>query len=364
MALALLSCGDGRVAREGQGEAVWGLDSLEWEAGNPGDTVEIRYARGLAVSYQGDGIHVVLSDPDPGGSGESQEIVVTGPARRFICTTALQLGNFEALGLEDIVVGINSLRSLFSPAVRERIASGDVVTIGREGVFDVEKVIEARPDYVLVSASKNGGFDVLRDCGARIVPHHGYRETDPLGQAEWIKLIGILAGETRRANAAFAAIERKYLALKERVAALDERRPTVASGRQLREGWYVVGGKSYMARMFSDAGADYVMSSNGSSGGVTMDFEAAYAASHDAEFWQIDGRSQGGFTLGDLAAEDARYATMDAFRQGKVLFCNLAEVPYRELSPVEPHIVLADFVKAFHPGLLPGYEPKYYKAIK
>ena len=55
---------------------------------------------------------------------------------------------------------------------------------------------------------------------------------------------------------------------------------------------------------------------------------------------------------------------LKAFKDKHVLFCNFASTPYRELSPVEPHILLADFVKAFHPEVLPHYQPKYYKLMK
>ncbi len=329
------------------------------------DTIEIRYAKGLAVNYAADGIHVVITDPDPAVKhATGTEIIITHPASRFVCTTALQLGCFEALGLEDHVVGINSLRSLFSPVVKERIERGETTTIGREGVFDVEAVIAAQPDYILVSSSKYGGYEALKSCGIPIVPHHGYRECDPLGQAEWVKLVGLLTGETRRANAAFASIEEQYLRLKREVESLTTSRPTVASGRQLREGWYAVGGRSYMATIFRDAGARYVMEGNTASGGTTLDFEAAFALMHDADFWQTDGKAPSGFSLATLAQEDARYATMRAYEGGRVLFCNLAETPYRELAGVQPHIVLADFVHAFHPELLPDYEPHYYKELK
>ncbi len=230
---------------------------------------------------------------------------------------------------------------------------------------DIEAVMASKPDYILVSASKHGGFEALRQCGVTLIPHHGYKETDPLGQAEWVKLIGLLTGETRRANAIFAGIEREYLQLKEEVArqTAGKRKPTVASGRQVREGWYAVGGRSYMANIFRDAGAVYVMQGNDASGGITMDFEAAYAKSAEAQFWQIDGKHSGDYTLRTLADEDPRYTTMQAYKTGKVLFCNFAQTPYRELAPVQPHLVLADFVKAFHPEVLPHYTPTFYKFI-
>jgi len=382
--LVPLSC-----ARQGTGrtspsaDALFAAaDSVLAHADEFSDTIRIRYARGLKVDYRDDGIHVLISNPDPSASYTTpEEIVITHPLRRFICTTALQLGNFEVLGLEDRIVGMNTLRNLFSPVIAQQLRDGRTVRIGREGNFDVETILTTRPDYIFVSASKHGGFEAIRASGIPLITHHGYKETDPLGQAEWIKLVGLLTGEPRRANAVFDDIERKYLTLRDEVAGLKGQRvneatslrgngatgqrglPTVASGRQVRDGWYVVGGRSYMAQLFSDAGADYVMGDNEDSGGRTLDFEAAYARAAHADFWQIDGSYDGEYTLRVLAAEDPRYATLDAWRNRRVLFCNFARTPYRELAGVQPHLLLADFVKAFHPELLPHYVPHYYKII-
>ena len=341
-------------------------DTVWQHADDYSDTIEIHYAKGLSVSYESDGIHIAISNPDPAAaSGRVEAFVMTKPASRFICTTALQVGNFEVLGLEDRIVGMNSLRNLFSPQVKAQMAEGRTVRIGKEGNFDLETVIAARPDYIFVSASKHGGFEALKECGIPLLSHHGYKETDPLGQAEWIKLIGLLTGETRRANAVFADIERKYLTLRDEVARLDSiSRPTVISGRQIRDGWYIAGGRSYLAQLFHDAGARYIMADNEDSGGTTLDFEAVFARGLNADFWQTDGSFDGDFTLQTLADEDPRYVSMRAWKEGHVLFCNLTRKPYRELAGVQPHLLLADFVKAFHPELLPDYHPSYYEIIK
>lgn len=369
-ALVLLSCGGGTETEDVSADLLFQQqDSVLAHADEYSDTIEIKYAKGLKVDYLADGIHVTISNPDPSAKhSKAEEIVITKSSKRFICTTALQLGNFEVLGLENCIVGMNSLRNLFSPRMKEQMKSGQTIKIGKEGNFDLETVIASKPDYIFVSASKHGGFEALKDCGIPLISHHGYKETTPLGQAEWVKLVGLLTGETRRANAVFADIEQKYLTLASEVGKIASDSlaalPTIASGRQLRDGWYIVGGKSYMAQIFRDAGARYIMEDNEDSGGTTLDFEAVYAKSVDADFWQIDGAFDDDFTLADLAEEDARYADLAAYKNGKVIFCNLSKTPYRELAGVQPQYLLADFVKAMHPEVLPNYEAKYYKVIK
>lgn len=342
-------------------------DSILAHSSQYSDTVRIKYAKGLKVDYRRDGIHVTITNPDPNVRNAAvHAFVIQRPAARFVTTTALQLGNFEVLGLEDKIIGINSLRHVFSSKMIEQIRKGQTAEIGKEGNFDLETVMALRPDYILVSASKYGGFEALKESHIPLIPHHGYKETDPLGQAEWIKLIGLLTGETRRANAVFADIENKYLTLKaevERSHDKQPKRPTVISGRQLRDGWYMVGGRSYMAQIFKDAGADYIMKDNPESGGVTLDFETVYAKAIHADFWQTDGSANGEYSLQALASEDGRYATIDAYKKKHVVYCDLSQTPYRELAGVQPHFMLADFVKAFHPELLPHYTPKYYHLL-
>ena len=345
-------------------------DSLWAHSDSYSEKVEIKYAKGLKVDYREDGIHVFISNPDPKArNSKTEEVVLTGKEsqKRFICTTALQLGNFEVLGMEERIVGMNSLKNVFSPKIKQQLADGKTVRVGKEGNFDLEAVIASKPDYIFVSASKYGGFESLKECGIPLISHHGYRETHPLGQAEWIKLIGLLTGETRRANAVFEDIESKYNAIKAKVATIKAKKkelPTILSGRQIRDGWYVMGGKSYMARIFADAGVDYIMKDMDETGGTSLDFETVYAKGINADYWQIDGTFDDEFTLNDLTTEDARYGDIKAYKNQHVLFCNFAKTPYRELGGLEPHRLLSDFVKAFYPEVLPNYTPKYYKLMK
>lgn len=371
---SLTSCAN--VADNGNSIAYSGpflqYDSLWAHADSYPEKVEIHYAKGLKIDYRADGIHVFIMNPALKNS-IAEEFIIKGDARkkRFICTTALQLGNFEILGIEDRIVGMNSLKNVFSPKILSQLANRTTVKVGKEGNFDLEAVIAAKPDYIFVSASKFGGFESLRECGIPLIPHHGYRETDPLGQAEWIKLVGLLTGEAKRANAIFSDIERKYNDIKAKVKNLripDKQQPTILSGRQIRDGWYVMGGKSYMAKIFHDAGANYIFANGGpvvnETGGIALDFESVYARGMNADFWQTDGSFEGEFTLDVLKTEDDRYSQIAAFKKKHVLFCNFSQTPYRELGALEPHRILADFVKALHPEILPEYTPKYYHIIR
>ena len=300
--------------------------------------------------------------------------VVRIPVDRFICMTSLQLSNFIALDLTDHVVGITSTRHLFNEALNEQLRNGRTVQIGIEGEFDNELVLAADPQLILVSPSKRGGFDVLKESGMPIMPHMGYQEPDPLGQAEWVKLIGVLTGHEAEATIYFDLVEQQYNGLRSKLHAYlnsEETvsqsslllRPSIFSGDMKGGAWYATGGRSFLASIFRDAGADYVLKDNEDTGGVNMDFEAIYALAADVDYWRISNSFDGEYSYDVLAQQDSRFRDFKAFRDRHVIYCNMSRTPFYESFPVHPELVLADFVKIFYPDLLPDYQPTYYKLL-
>ncbi|MCM1521865.1 MAG: ABC transporter substrate-binding protein [Muribaculaceae bacterium] len=340
------------------------------------------YAEGFEISELPSGVRL-LDIKDPEGvqaetfhyalvpRGEEAEIPdgytrIDIPVRSVVCMTSLQLSNFIRLGLQDYVTGITSTRHLKDPVMNEQLRSGHTKKIGIEGNFDREVIMALTPDVIMVSPFKRGGFEALRDAGAPTVPHLGYKELSPLGQAEWLKVTGLLTGNEREAAEAFDSIAARYNSLKARVDSVvaDGRRPKVFSGEMRGGNWYAVGGKSFLAELMRDAGGDYFLKDNNESGGVTLDYETVFATASDADYWRIVNSYDGEYSYDVLKASDARYADFKAWKDGGVIYCNMKKRPFYESMPVEPDLILADFVYVFHPELLPDYTPAYYKLLE
>ena len=164
----------------------------------------------------------------------------------------------------------------------------------------------------------------MKEVDIPLVPHLGYKETTPLGQAEWIKFVGLLIGEEEKANKIFNEIEQKYNDLK-RLTARVEHRPVVLSGEIHGGTWYAVGGQSFLAQVFEDAGADYFLKDDPRSGGVYLDFETVYNQADQADYWRILNSYPGQYTYETLLAQDERYGDFKAFKQKGVIYCNMRE---------------------------------------
>lgn len=286
------------------------------------------------------------------------------PIRSTICMTSLQLSNFTALDALDAVKGITGTKNLFNKDILQRVKDGRIVKIGMEGDFDSELIMAANPDVIFISPSKRGGYDVLRETGITLVPHLGYKELHPLGQAEWVKLIGLFLGKEREACALFEGIEQRYNTLKAKVQNENHKRPTVVSGEMHYGTWHAVGGRNYLAQIFRDAGADYVIDDDVTEG-ENLEFEKMYALAANADYWRILNSYHGQFSYQALEASEPRNALLKAFREHKVIYCNMRQQPYYEITPMQPDVLLKDFVAIFHPQLVePDYHPTYYRLLK
>lgn len=342
--------------------------------------VTTHYAKGFTVKYLSDNCRLVdVQDPQKHGgktfhfalidkNTEAKNIpsgytVIYVPVDRVICMTSLQLSNFIKLGAVNKVSGITSSRHLFNKEMKERLKSGAAQKIGIEGNFDNELIMGINPDVIFISPFKRGGYDAMREVGIPLIPHLGYKETSPLGQAEWVKFIGLFTGQEAKANKLFSATEKRYNELKQ-LASNVKKRPVVFSGELRGGNWYAVGGKSFLAQLFRDAGADYFLRNDSTSGGVTLDFETVYNQAEDVDYWRIVNSFKGNFSYETLKEEDARYADFKAFKERKVVYCNMSKTPFYESMPVEPEVVLADFIHVLHPDLLPNHKPGYYELLK
>ena len=362
----------------GNSQNKTGLNLVMGSTADSAAMIAPQYAKGFNVKYadnitlleindpenkEAEQFHFALVDKSFKGEIPNGYTRLNIPIRSAICMTSLQLSNFLKLDIPELVVGITSTRHLHNQKMNQQLKEGKTHKIGIEGNFDNEVIIAINPDVIFISPFKRGGYDAIRNVEIPMIPHLGYKELTPLGQAEWIKVIGLLTGNASLANSTFEAIESRYNNLKSIVDTV-KRRPTVFSGEMRGGNWYAVGGRSFLAQLFRDAGGDYFLKENEESGGVTLDYETVYTNAAHADYWRIVNSFEGEYSYNVLKEQDERYTDFDAWKKHGVIYCNMKEVPFYERMPVEPEVVLADFIHVFHPDVLPNHKPQYYHLLK
>lgn len=288
--------------------------------------------------------------------------VIPVPCKRIICLSSTQLTYFFALGDVDDIVGINSSRHLSNPGMNELVETGIVKKVGKEGNFNTELIASLNPDVIFVSPFKSGGYEMLKSLGFPLVPMAAYEEEKPLGRAEWIKMIASFIGKQNEADSVFEAVAQRYESLKDLAAKVDHR-PTIFSGKMGSGSWYVPGGESFYAQYFKDAGADYIIKDN-KNAAYPLDFESMYAKAANADYWRLLLTEPEGYDKAAMLAEDNRYSSFKAFREGRIIACNINVKAYYEQNAMKPDVILADYIHYLHPELLPGHQPQFYEILK
>ncbi len=291
---------------------------------------------------------------------DGETIVV--PVDRMVCLSATHLAFLDALDAINRLVGVSSADYVVSDEFRHLVDSGQISEIGLGDHFKLETLMRLSPDVVMTSPRKGQEFELLRQAGITVLPNGDYLESHPLGRAEWIKFVGLLTGREVLAMHIFDSIKTSYDRLTQLTDSV-KYRPTVLSGKQYGGFWDLPGGRSYVARLLKDAGADYLWAENPDAGSITLDFETVYNRGYNADFWRFLAYSEEPLSYDMLRAEDERYPDFKAFIGKKVLVCNTREKPYFQIGLLEPQVILADYIRIFHPELLRDYQPKYYHLL-
>jgi iron complex transport system substrate-binding protein len=301
----------------------------------------------------------------PADTGDA--LVIEVPVNRIVAMTMTQLPHLSELGVLDTLVGVDSFLYINNPDVRKKIEAGELVEIGSGGQVNVEQALDLQPDLIMTYGVGNPEYDAhpkLLEANLKVVLDSEYMETSPLGRAEWIKFTAAFFNREAQATRVYSTIAGRYkeMAAKARSAAT---RPTVFTGAPYKGTWYMPGGKSYVAQLLADAGANYLWADDTSTGSQPLSFEEVFERARNADFWLNAGMWK---SLADAKVEDERLTRFAAFQKGNVFNNNkrLNENggnDYWETGVTNPHLVLADLIKIFHPELLPDHELYFYQQL-
>ncbi len=285
------------------------------------------------------------------------------PIKNLIALSSTQWAMAVKLESIGVISGVSEASYIRNPQINSKINDGIILEVASNGAYKPELILQQNPDLILYSPDPSGVPDVLKRLGKVVLPWPDYFEIEPLGRTEWIRLMGILLGKSERADSIFKQADSNYNLLKNKTLHL-KNRPTIFADKEFSGQWYVPGGKSYMARLFADAGANYLWSDNRSTASFALGIEQIIEKAHSADYWRIAQSATKDYSFEDLRNENELYATFKAFNDRKIIFCNTSLTSYFEESQLEPQIVLADFIKLMHPELLPEYSPKYYQFLQ
>ena len=372
-------CITGLVSCAGRGQHAGVMPTVS------SDSALVEFAGGFTMKKHGDVTLLTVSNPWQGAHNViyryvlcpkgkeipaeySQYTVIRTPVERVICLATTHVAMLSALGKASSIKALSGAIYVSDTLVRTNIDKGWTVDIGYDQGLNYEKIISLHPDVIFaygVGAESFGSMARLADLGQKVVFIAEYLERTSLGQAEWLKFMAAFYDCEAQAAEQFNTIRDEYLSLCHLVNNR-ERRPKILCGLPWQGIWYIPGGESWMAAMIADAGGDYIWKENRSHEAIPINIETIVHQGNVADLWINTGAA---CSLAEIRSVDERLSLIQPFRAGAV-YNNYARTSagggndFFESGVVNPHIILKDMVKVFHPDFLTDHQLYYYMKLK
>ena len=344
---------------------------------------EISYAKGLEIYKYKDFSVVKITKPWPGAKENFTYVlkekngiipdslkrftIIPIPLKSIVVTSTTHIPALEMLGVENTLIGFPNTDYISSEKTRKLIDAGKVREVGTNETLNTEVLIDMAPDLIVSFSLNNNNptIDNLQKSGLKVIYNGDWTEQSPLGKAEWIKFFGALYGLDAKANTIFSEIEKEYtttLALAKKAIA----KPTVLCGAMYQDQWYVPQGESWASLFMKDAQSNYLWADSKGTGSLSLPFETVLDKAQNADYWI----SPGDFSsLKEMNDSNPHYKEFTAFKNKKVYSYSINKgakggILYFELSPTRPDWVLKDFIKIFHPELLPNHKLFFFQKLE
>lgn len=319
--------------------------------------IEIEYAEHFKIRNTESKYLLDLLDPETKNVEKTIEIDPTEDYK-IISLSSTTNGMLDLLHSIDHLYGISNIDYVYSNEIQTEFAKKKIKAYGDESTNSIEKIVASGANVILYSGfgDEFPNSKQLEKLGFTIIPIYDWRETHPLGKAEWMKVIGLLTGNVEDANQLFNETQLSYEANKQLVTK-DMTRPTVISGNLLNDIWYAPAGESFMAQMMKDAGATYTHSSEKGTGSLSLSMEEIIKNDMHTHYWINPGMT----SLDQIDKANPHAKHLDAHEN---IYCYSPNMnKFWELSASQPDKMLSDLIHIFHPEIDSNYTFYFYSKI-
>lgn len=190
------------------------------------------------------------------------DFVLNGYLTNAVTLGSAHPGHFATLGRIDCVKG-TSIRAdkCFIPELKEALDAGNCVYVGSSDQIDQELIASLQPQIIFVGGMQRE-LDLaqkMEESGLFCLYFGDYAESDYMGRAQWVEVIGALTGDDEQAQAFIADCGAGIEEILQRAAAIEEKPQVVwfSHSSQVPH-WYLKGDTDYVGSIVNALGAQLI----------------------------------------------------------------------------------------------------------
>lgn len=277
------------------------------------------------------------------------------PVERAVCMSTSHVAYLNALGKSETIKGVSGTRFIYDSTARALVMEDKIKDVGTESLPNYELIMSLNPDIVFaygISGADNTYISKLRELGIKVMAIGDYLENHPVGRMEYIKIFGLLTGETRKADSIYTYARDAYISLKNSIAEKETKKTKVLINSPYNGLWYIPGAENYMSRLVEDAGGTILGSRKGETKSSIAGIETVYRYALNADVWL----NPGDMSLETLKKANPLFAGIPSISDRQVYNNSKRRTPaggsdFWERGAVEPHVILKDLSIILHPEL-------------
>lgn len=226
--------------------------------------------------------------------------------------------------LDTIVATTTKAESWQIPQVKERLENNEAVFLGSKNELNYEELEKVSPDVVLFTYENLDRTPVIiQQLNSLEIPWLGlsnHMENDPRARMEWVKLAGILTGQSDKAEEYYEEQLEKFAAIEEKTKDLTDR-PSFAWTFMFKDLFYTKKAGDYSVKMMELAGSDPIFKDLGPNedGNAKLSAEEFYKGAENADILIYDRISGSAIqNISDLVAYADYLNDIKAVQEDKV----------------------------------------------
>lgn len=239
------------------------------------------------------------------------------PLERVVSLSSSQIGFMARLGVIDRIALVGEGKYIVDSTLYGRVMAGDISEVGNGQSLSLEKLLAARPNFVMTFATggSEDDYERLEAVGIPLMLTSEWQEESPLAKFEWIRLFGRLFG-AGSADSIFEQSRKSYEKMRKEFAKVADStdKPCVLVGMSYGGVWYAPGGRSYTAQLIRDAGGRYLWESD-TTREMKLSLEEVFMLADSADVWLNPGMFS---SVKEILAAEPRVKKIKALREGRV----------------------------------------------
>ena len=302
-------------------------------------------------------------------SGMDSSSIIFVPLKSIICMSTSYAAMISAIGEENSITGMSGTTYLYDTTLIQRAKQGLIDDVGYDSGLNKELILKIAPDIIMmygIGSESESYLGKIKELGINVIFNADYLETDPLGKAEWLKVFGALYCKEQLADSIFDTEVNQYNAIRNKIIHTAKTHPKVLLGLPFKDTWYISPGNSYISKIISDAGGEYLWENTVSSISMPLGLENVYMRALNADYWLNTGTAK---SRADISNVDQRLKDLPPFRNGR-LYNNIKRTntnggnDYWEKGSIYPHLILNDIASILHPEVFDRHDLFFYLKLK